>query len=318
VPGGRLFRLCVVRASLTWSRGSLVWSSATSLALAWVVWGEDAASRPRSGVPTELLPTSLADGLAALQTDHSRCSTGSRSIELSTGQAEISVRDGYRVMYGYSGSGFFANVKVELSDPDRFLVDERLARQQIWEISQGCDGDYDVREYAGVYYSVLFHRRFGAGVLAMGVVSFPKEHTLVTAYLLDQEPGHRAFESMEGFRVLAARFFPNFIDAVQEPRASMESGTLGVRATAPGPGRSWPASASTRPGCGSCITWPGKRRKPPSNTCLAIQNVLGSRSNTSRAFDVLCGREPPFGGSRHATTGVRTTTEFGVFEPPAR
>jgi hypothetical protein len=185
------------------------------LAMGWAVRGNGGPTHVRAAVPTYLLPATLADGLAVLQSNRRACSTGSRPIELSTGPAEISVRDGYRIMYGYPGSGFFANVKVELSDPERFLVDERLARQQIWEIAQGCDCAYEVREHEGVNYSVLFHRNFGAGVLAMGVMSFPAEHTLVTAYLLDQEPGHRAFESIEEFRVLAERFFPNFIHATR-------------------------------------------------------------------------------------------------------
>ena len=124
---------------------------------------------------------------------------------------------GRRVMFAYPGEDFYANIKVELLPEDKYA-------QAKTDLSSAFDrllasGD-NVRNYAlkpslnGFEIQGQDRTRREGGVLGFYQLFEDRTHTVVTAYLLNQEPPKR-FTTMEEYAALRDRFLNRYTSCIR-------------------------------------------------------------------------------------------------------
>jgi hypothetical protein len=146
--------------------------------------------------------------------DQARRKPGSRSVLLPSGEARISVVDGYRLIYSASGPAPFVNLKVERSQHDRLRTDAELALASL--LSEKTDEtDYHQLEYDGTPYFLLVDSDFtcDCGTLGTALLVIREHDLIVTAYFLNYGLDELGFSSREELAASLRSFIPAFLDA---------------------------------------------------------------------------------------------------------
>jgi tetratricopeptide (TPR) repeat protein len=141
-----------------------------------------------------------------------------RSVTLDTGKFFISVDQGCRLIFAYPGTAPFANVNVETSEGDNYAKDRKIAEDMIRYAAKADNGYFYKRQYKGIDFFVTRKKSLQGKVLSIGVIPIESEKIIITAYLVKQDPKHRAFNTYEEFVKLSDRFFINFINALNNTK----------------------------------------------------------------------------------------------------
>ena len=154
-------------------------------------------------------------------------------------EKQVSVIRGFKAMYAYPGSNFFANVKVEKSAPGQFLVDKKIITEQMhsdteytqYHLTQYLDGQpdkkqqlmetmlqgkeyhsFECKSYLGYQYCIaaVNDLKLHRGVLSTVVIFVPQLEVSIVAYLLAQKNAH--FDSIQEFVILRKQFIQHYIE----------------------------------------------------------------------------------------------------------
>ncbi len=127
----------------------------------------------------------------------------------------VSVMEGYRVMYAYAGADYyFANVKVEASDPAQYPSD----KEKLISMLRGYSSDTTIRmrfrDEGAVngleVYGSEKPRIDAGGVIGTYLIFSDSDHVVVSVYLLNQGKDHRRFNDMEQYGKLRDNFLEKF------------------------------------------------------------------------------------------------------------
>ncbi len=144
-----------------------------------------------------------------------------RKVQTSKGDKKVSVRDGYMVLLGYPGAGFFVNLKVEKSKPKRYEKDKRNIIESLRLISGSERYAANALRHAKVrgydYYRLDKNAIEGPDELGMHVFFDDDEQIVITMYFLDQGPEVRIFSTYDEYTMLRDRFLDRYFDCVQSP-----------------------------------------------------------------------------------------------------
>lgn len=155
----------------------------------------------------------LPDGLRLVEAARrpSRAAN-SRKVQIQGGEREVSVVDGYRLMFAYPGTDYFANVKLERSMPNRFAADRDTILDQ-FEFLAGQSPDIELArgERSGVFVYALDNAVLGDAALDHAVVGtfvmfLDEETSVLTIYLLNQKAERRHFRTIDEYRRLRDNF----------------------------------------------------------------------------------------------------------------
>ena len=137
-----------------------------------------------------------------------------RQIKTNDGEVEISVTDGYRILYNNNKNAAFVNLKVELSDPksyDKDTLNVLANLKYLNSISTDMETK-DLVELSFNGYKIYGLSRNGIekgstlGVFAI----FPGNNTIVYIYFNNLKPEFRHFENLIEYKTERNGFLGNY------------------------------------------------------------------------------------------------------------
>jgi hypothetical protein len=169
----------------------------------------------------------FSDQLSAVSVDHLDDAPMIRSVNTASGSKPVSVADGYRVMLAYPNTDYFVNLKIEQSVTGRFTEDKQHIIAQMHEMASQSSGRIAKVEQMTIKGITVFGLN-NQGIEGGGVVSFytlfdDPRGVVVTAYILNGDPQHRAFQSMAQYRVLRDRFLNTYASCMSTIRPGFGS-----------------------------------------------------------------------------------------------
>jgi hypothetical protein len=124
-----------------------------------------------------------------------------RTVATSSGEKKISVVDGYSLMVGQGEPSYFANMKVEKSDPSQYVSDKDAAIKSLEFAMQQSSTGKAVWEHTPYnsfdVYGVNDPTMSGNGPNGIYVLFRDSTQTIVTIYFLGQKPEYRKFKTIE-------------------------------------------------------------------------------------------------------------------------
>ncbi len=144
-----------------------------------------------------------------------------REVGLGEKTERVSVIDGYRVMYSYPRTYWFANLKAERSDPSRYAEDKRIVTDNFAALAEG-DADTVLANFSngGFTGQTLTKKRLGGSTLGITQLLSDEDAVIVTIFFMNQEPENRAFQTYGEFVALRDGFVSGYMDCVAEKRAA--------------------------------------------------------------------------------------------------
>jgi len=126
----------------------------------------------------------------------------SRTVATATGERKVSIIDGYRLMLSQGEPSYFANMKIEKSDPRQYASDKDAVIKNLEYAMQTVPANikpvWDHMPYNGFdVYSVTDTTMGGNGPNGMYVLFRDSTQTVVTIYFLGQKPADRHFATIE-------------------------------------------------------------------------------------------------------------------------
>ena len=153
-----------------------------------------------------------------------------REVTTAKGNERVSVVDGYRVMFAYKDLFyFFANVKIEQSDPASYLQDKEKVVNQLKYYSS-------TKEATGIIYTdktmLNGFEHYGTdrdkidvgGTIGIHVLFYDAGHLIITTYLLNQDDknttsvllgGGRRFHDIDQYRTLKDDFLSHYSECLK-------------------------------------------------------------------------------------------------------
>ena len=153
------------------------------------------------------------DELKVMQKDHRpKGAEKFRMVDTTGGKKRVSVIDGYRVMFSYPDANyFFANVKVELSDPQAYAEDKLTIIDQMKYLAEVDKNSLLTKTYNGFeghgIEDPIIDR---GGTMALQVLFSDADKMIVTVYFLNQGNKNRRFKTVEEFRSLKDNFLETY------------------------------------------------------------------------------------------------------------
>ena len=144
-----------------------------------------------------------------------------REVGLGEKTERVSVIDGYRVMYSYPRTYWFANLKAERSDASRYGEDKRIVTENFVALADADDDlvltKFSERGFAG---QSLTKKALGGSTLGITQILSDEDSVIVTIYFMNQAPENRAFQRYEEFVALRDGFVGGYIECVAERKAA--------------------------------------------------------------------------------------------------
>jgi hypothetical protein len=127
----------------------------------------------------------------------------------------VSVQTGHRVMYAFEDAGyFFANVKIERSNPLEYERDKEVIVRQLRTIDGG-NGFLGRRDMHGMpVFGSETDTLDRGGTIGIHTAFLDADHVVVTVYLLNQGKKNRRFNTIEEYRALRDRFLDDLTACV--------------------------------------------------------------------------------------------------------
>jgi hypothetical protein len=133
----------------------------------------------------------------------------------------VSVVEGYRVIYSYPRTYWFANLKAERSDPARYEEDKRIVTGNFAALAGADDNtvltDFSGRGFAG---QTLTKKELGGSTLGITQILSDEDSVIVTIFFMNQEPENRAFQTHAEFVALRDDFVRGYMKCVAEKKAA--------------------------------------------------------------------------------------------------
>ena len=147
-----------------------------------------------------------------------------RTVETPKGKRKVSVIEGYRVMLSHSEPSYFANMKIEKSDPRQYASDKEAVTSELEVLKRSSvTGKHvlDHMPYAGFdVYGLMDPTMDDNGPNGVYLLFHDPTQTIVTIYFLGQKPEHRKFKTIEEHDALVDRMLEELVTcATAPPRA---------------------------------------------------------------------------------------------------
>jgi hypothetical protein len=220
------FWICATELNLIVRSGDTVMTRQLSALVLYFVaapfaWGQ----LLNPAAPSTLVPYTIcafSDRLAAVSVDRLNDTPMIRMVNTASGSKPVSVADGYRVMFAYPNTDYFVNLKVEQSVAGRFAEDRQHIVEQMQEIvahSSGRIMKLEQNTTKGIAVFGLNNRGIDTGGVVSSYTLFDDaKGIVVTAYILNGDPRHRAFDSVAQYLELRDRFVSAFVSCMAKNR----------------------------------------------------------------------------------------------------
>jgi hypothetical protein len=144
----------------------------------------------------------------------------SRPVKTVSGRKDVSILDGYRILFSYPGTDIFANVKFEMLQPLRYLSDKKSIIEGMEFLASSAKSVKDPLEH-GEYleyevYALNNRTISGSGPISMYTLFNDTESLVVTVYFINQKAERRKFQSYEEYQGLRDRFLDELMSCAQD------------------------------------------------------------------------------------------------------
>lgn len=158
------------------------------------------------------------DGLQIVELGELRPAVTQRKVETSKGNQWLTMSAGKRVMFGYLGKDFYANVKVEALPADTWAEQKQVLIDNLETINKSSPefGALSESEMHGFQVRGSDRSKLNGGVLGLYLFFDDKAHVVTTLYLLNQEPQARSFQTMGEYAAKRASFLDRYTECVQQ------------------------------------------------------------------------------------------------------
>jgi hypothetical protein len=132
----------------------------------------------------------------------------------------VSVIDGYRLMFAYPDTHYFANVKVEQSSPQEYDRDKENVISELENYSNSKNsatkiaftGPVNYNDYAT--YGVERDTIDKVNLIGMYVIFSDTDHVIITAYFTNQKK--RKFQTLDEFKTLREQFLNQYTSCIND------------------------------------------------------------------------------------------------------
>jgi hypothetical protein len=207
--------------------------SAVLLALPSLVGGQAARNPPDGREPLDAyLSCRYGAGLNVVSVLRRQASDPrSRTVATATGERKISVIDGYRLMLSQGEPGYFANMKIEKSDPRQYASDKDAAIKNLEyamkTAAPGIKPVWDHMPYNGYdVYAVTDTTMGVVGPNGMYLLFRDSAQVIVTIYFLGQKPEHRHFRTIQEHDAIVDKMLEDLTTCANAPPPAAIAGTL--------------------------------------------------------------------------------------------
>jgi hypothetical protein len=169
------------------------------------------AFAPKGTIGTCYYQFTMATGLIAQAPEAlPEAEAVARMVKTASGEVEVSRTAGYRVLYHNEHDVPFVNLKVELSEPDRYEQDQAALLANLRYLnaaSSGMESEVLLElSFNGHTLHGLSRSSIESGSTLGTFVLFPGEGITVYFYFNNLKPGFRHFEDAETYRALRDEF----------------------------------------------------------------------------------------------------------------
>jgi hypothetical protein len=188
-------------------------------------------SEPQSDPLRPLTQCKFTGDLQVVAVDRQLPAVRSREIMTAEGKQRVSVIDGYRVMLAYRGSEFFANMKIELSQPSEYSNDKKMIIHSMNYLSDSSSKEagapvplehnerhgLDVYGYDWPTIDFFIPNNpptLGGGPIGIYVLFRDSARTVTMIYFLNQRPERRRFKSIAEYRLLRDQVVEEYTSCV--------------------------------------------------------------------------------------------------------
>jgi len=144
-----------------------------------------------------------------------------RTVATTKGERRVSVIDGYTILLGQGAPSYFANMKVEISDPKQYPSDKEAVTANIeLAMDQSKGGEWEHMPFNGFdLYGLSFSSMDGNGPNGMYVLFNDSTRTIVTIYFLGQPAVYRTFKTIEQHDAIRDRMLVALTSCAANPAA---------------------------------------------------------------------------------------------------
>ena len=148
-----------------------------------------------------------------------------REVETDSGKQRVSVVAGYRVMFAYPDLPYyFANVKIEQSDPDSYVADKEILINQLKHHSSIKEAHPMIFEDKKMlndfeHYGMDRDKIDTGDQVGIHVLFYDSAHLVVTIYFLNQSKAaffnNRRYEDIKGYREVRDDFLNSYSECLK-------------------------------------------------------------------------------------------------------
>jgi len=155
----------------------------------------------------------------------------SRTVATAQGEKKISVVDGYRLMLSQGEPSYFANMKIEKSDPRQYASDKDAAIKNLEYAMQtaapGIKPMWDHMPYNGFDVYAVTDTTMGVnGPNGMYLLFRDSAQVIVTIYFLGQKPEYRHFSTIEEHDAIVDKMLEDLTTCANAPPPPATAGNF--------------------------------------------------------------------------------------------
>jgi hypothetical protein len=165
---------------------------------------------------------SLGDDFQIVQVDQLPQRPTVRTVTTATGDEDVRILDGYRVLVTYKADEPFANVKVEQLDLSTFKRDKGTLVANLEKLSAGpemASKKPSETTLNGLTVYGIDRKELQGGVLSVYEIFEEKTGLVVTLYLLNDEPSRRKFHTMAEYQKIRDQFLTTYTRCLAPERS---------------------------------------------------------------------------------------------------
>lgn len=155
------------------------------------------------------IPLILQDGLEYDEIRQTDKKTDFRTITTSKGEEQVSIINGFRIMYKYPNTDYFVKMHVEKSKPEEYENDKLKVIDELSYLSKGNISKGNYRDYE---YYFIENTNLNYSPITIVLIFYPDNQIITTIYFLNQKPENRKFQTFEEYTTLKNIFINELID----------------------------------------------------------------------------------------------------------
>ncbi len=162
---------------------------------------------------------SFPDGLQVVEDSPMPPDVHERPVQSHGKTGSVPLLAGRRIVFGYPGSGPYANVKVELLPSANFAADRKLLLDDFDDM---VASDKTVARnlkrkptQSGLFVTGLDRKELQGNTLGIYLLIDDATHVVATVYLLNDDPSKRPFKSLDEYARMRDTFIYNYTRCIR-------------------------------------------------------------------------------------------------------